>query len=88
MVPDMETIRVQLNYPLERVKEPILYQLVMKFGLIPSIRRANIDIRTGGFIYLDLSGEKNALESGLRWLEEQGVIVNAIGLDGTQEWAI
>jgi transposase len=60
----------------------------MKFGLIPSIRRANIDIRTGGFIYLDLSGEKNALESGLRWLEEQGVIVNAIGLDGTQEWAI
>jgi ABC-type methionine transport system ATPase subunit len=88
MVPDIETIRVQLNYPLERVKEPILYQLVMKFGLIPSIRRANIDIRTGGFIYLDLSGEKNALESGLRWLEEQGVIVNAIGLDGTQEWAI
>lgn len=88
MVPDMETIRVQLNYPLERVKEPILYQLVMKFGLIPSIRRANIDIRTGGFIYLDLSGEKSALESGLRWLDEQGVIVNAIGLDGTQEWAI
>jgi ABC-type methionine transport system ATPase subunit len=88
MTPEKETIRVQLNYPLERVKEPILYHLVMDFGLIPNIRRANIDVHTGGFIFLELSGEKEALDRGLKWLEQIGITVSAIGLDGTQEWAV
>ncbi len=85
---DKETIRVQLNYPLERVKEPILYHLVMDFGLIPNIRRANIDVHTGGFIFLELSGEKEALERGLKFLENCGVTVSGIGVDGTEEWAV
>lgn len=88
MLPEMETIRVQLNYPIEQVKEPILYRLVTNFNLIPSIRSANIDFKTGGFIYLDLTGKMEDVENGLQWLEEQGVSVNAIGLDGAQEWAI
>ncbi len=88
MTPEKETIRVQLNYPLERVKEPILYHLVMDFGLIPNIRRANIDVHTGGFIFLELSGEKESLDRGLKWLEQIGITVSAIGLDGTQEWAV
>ena len=88
MLPELETVRVQLNYPIEQVKEPILYRLVIQFNLIPSIRSANIDYKTGGFIFLDLTGKIADVENGLLWLEEQGVTVNAIGLDGTQEWAI
>lgn len=88
MSQEIETIRVQLNYPLEHVKEPILYHLVVDYGLIPNIRRANIDVHTGGYIFLELSGEKSALEKGLAWLEELGITVSAIGLDGTQEWAV
>ena len=83
-----ETLRVQLNYPLERVREPILYQLVVNYGLIPDIRRANFDLHSGGFIVLELSGEKEALDRGLKWLEEVGVTVSAVGLDSTQEWAV
>lgn len=88
MSPELETIRVQLNYPLDIVKEPILYRLVMDFGIIPSIRIANIDVRTGGFLFLDLTGEKESLERGLQWLTDQGITVSAIGQDGAQEWAI
>jgi L-aspartate semialdehyde sulfurtransferase ferredoxin len=88
MSEDKETIRVQLNYPIERVKEPILYHLVMDYGLIPNIRRANIDVHTGGFIFLELTGEKSALDRGLKFLEDCGIDVSAIGIDGTQEWAV
>ncbi len=85
---EKETIRGQLSYPLERVKEPVLYHLVMDYGLIPNIRRANIDVHTGGFIVLELTGEKEALDRGLRFLEGCGITVSPIGIEGTEEWAV
>jgi hypothetical protein len=81
MAAERETIRVQLSYPLERVKEPVLYHLVMDYGLIPNIRRANIDVHTGGFIVLELTGERE-------FLEQCGITVTPVGLDGTaEEWS-
>src|ERR1051325_3913112 len=88
MAAEKETIRVQLNYPLEQVKEPVLYHLVMDYGLIPNIRRANIDVHTGGYIVLELSGEKPDLERGLRFLESCGISISGVGVDGTQEWVM
>ena len=85
-MPDKETVRVQLNYPLERVKEPILYHLVMDYGLIPNIRRANIDSHTGGFIALELTGEKNDLDRGIAFLEGLGVDVTGVGPESVEEW--
>lgn len=84
----LDTIRVQLNYPVELVHEPVVYRLVERFGLIPNIRRAAFDQQSGGFIFLELSGETAALEQALAWLEEIGITVDPIGLDGTQEWAV
>ena len=83
---DKITRRVQLNYPLERVKEPVLYHLVMDYGLIPNIRRANIDIHTGGFIVLELTGEENDLARGIRFLEDCGVEVAEVGLNASGDW--
>ena len=88
MAAERDTISVQLSYPLERVKEPILYHLVMDYGLIPNIRRANIDVHTGGFIVLELTGEKDALDRGVKFLEGCGITVSPVGLDGTaEEWS-
>jgi len=86
-MPGKETVRVQLNYPLERVKEPILYHLVMDYGLIPNIRRANIDSHTGGFIALELTGEETDLDRGLKYLEELGITVTSVGPESTEEWS-
>jgi L-aspartate semialdehyde sulfurtransferase ferredoxin len=85
-VADKINRRVQLNYPLERVKEPVLYHLVMDYGLIPNIRRANIDIHSGGFIVLELTGEANDLDRGIRFLEDCGVSVAEVGLNAEGEW--
>lgn len=84
----IETVRLQLDYPPERGREPLLYRLVTDFGLVPNIRRANFDARKGGFIFLELEGPSDALAGGLAWLQEMGIMVSAIGFDGTQEWAI
>lgn len=88
MTTTRETIRVQLNYPLEWVKEPVLYHLVTDYGLIPNIRRANIDIHTGGYIFLELTGDRDALQRGLEWVQSLGITVSALGVDGAQEWAL
>ena len=83
---EKQTKRVQLNYPLERVKEPVLYHLVMDYGLIPNIRRANIDSHSGGFIALELTGEQQDLDRGIRFLEETGITVTSVGPETTEEW--
>ena len=83
-----DSVRVQLSYPISLVNQPIVYRLVTDFGLIPSILRANFDVRTGGTLFLELAGDRGRLEGALAWLEEMGVGVDAIGLDGAQEWAI
>jgi ABC-type methionine transport system ATPase subunit len=80
---EQETIRVQLNFPLEQVKKPIIWHLAHDFGLMFSIRRASIDIHTGGFTVLELTGPKEKIEAGLAWVRAEGVEASIIGLDGT-----
>jgi len=81
-----ETIRVQLNFPLEQVKKPIIWHLAHDFGLMFSIRRANIDFHVGGFTVLELTGPRDRIDAGLEWVRGQGVETSFIGLDGTEEW--
>ena len=83
-----ESVRIQLDYPPSLVRVPLLYRLVTDFGLVISIRSANVDPERGGFIFMELAGPSDAIARGLAWIGENGVTVSAIGLDGTQEWAI
>ena len=83
-----ETIRVQLNFPLEQVKVPVIWHLAHDFGLMFSIRRAKIDIHVGGYTVLDLTGPRSKIEAGLEWAQKQGVDISAIGSDGTDEWVV
>jgi ABC-type methionine transport system ATPase subunit len=77
---DQESIRVQLDYPLEHVKEPIIYHLVVDYNLVPNIRRANIDVHTGGMLVLQLDGTREDLEAGIAFLRRLGITVTDIGL--------
>ncbi|HSV74550.1 MAG TPA: NIL domain-containing protein [Chthonomonadales bacterium] len=75
MVTPGVTRRVRLEYPIHRVREPILYHLIVDFGLIPNVYRARIDLNAGGFIELDISGAGDALDRALEWVERCGVRV-------------
>src|SRR5947209_17030363 len=54
-----ETVKVQMNFPLAQVTKPIVWHLAHDFGLVFSIRRANIDVRVGGFTVLELTDRKS-----------------------------
>jgi ABC-type methionine transport system ATPase subunit len=82
----MATARVQLDYPPERVKEPIIYHLVTDFSLIPNIRRANIDAHAGGMLVLEIEGEDADMETGIEYLRNLGITVTPIG--SVESWTI
>jgi hypothetical protein len=85
-VSSTEHIRVQLDYPLNQVKEPIIYHLVTDYRLIPNIRRANIDVHTGGMLVLEIEGEKQDLADGVEFLRRLGITVTEIGTE--QPWTV
>ena len=84
----METhkIRVQLDYPLEQVKEPIIYHLVTDYRLVPNIRRANIDAHIGGMIVLEIEGNRDDLDAGIAYLRGLNITVTEVGTQ--QAWTI
>ncbi len=81
-----ETTRVKLDYPLERVKEPIIYHLVTDYRLVPNIRRANIDHNAGGMMILEIEGDPDDLEAGMEFLRRLGITVTPVGQE--QSWTI
>ena len=83
---DKETIRVKLDYPLEQVKEPIIYHLVTDYRLVPNIRRANIDSHIGGMMALEIEGDHDDLEAGMDFLRRLGITVTPVGSE--QSWTI
>ncbi len=83
-----QTIRIQLEFPLDRVKEPLVYRLVKDYNLIPNIRKANIDPRLGGYLFMDLTGQPDDIVNAIEFLRDNGVTVNTLGVDGAQEWLI
>ena len=85
---EREVIKIQLTYPESHVAEPILYHLVIDFGLIPNIRRANMELGVGGYLLMELTGEPEYLKKGIAFLESRDIKVTHIGLDGDSSWAL
>ena len=83
-----ETIRLRLNYPPETVTQPILYHLAIDYHLVPNIRQANMEQNRGGFLLLELKGESEDLESGVKFLQQTGIGISVIGLDASGGWDI
>jgi L-aspartate semialdehyde sulfurtransferase ferredoxin len=72
--------RVHLTFPENLVQEPIIYNLGKQFDIVTNIRRANVEDNFG-WVILELDGDEKGLDSGLKYLEEQGVQVNTIAGD-------
>jgi L-aspartate semialdehyde sulfurtransferase ferredoxin len=66
-----------LKYPEPLIQEPVLFQMAMKFNVVPNIRRARID-ETIGEMVLTLEGTAENLEQGIRYLRDAGVLVDPV----------
>ena len=67
--------RLMFTFPLERIKEPIIYELVKRFDLIPNIRRADIN-DSYSWMILEIEGPKTTLSEAIKWVRKTGVEVN------------
>ncbi len=68
---------VHLVFPQKLIKEPIIYTMAKKFDVMPNIRRAKITEEVGEAT-LELSGTKENLEKGRRYLEKVGVKIEPV----------
>jgi ABC-type methionine transport system ATPase subunit len=68
-------IRLFVSFPEELVDQPMIYELVKRFDVIPNLRRANVESHSGWMI-LELSGEPAARDAAIRYLEGLGCSVN------------
>ncbi len=70
----MPVRRVKLVYPPALVDQPILYQIIQKFGVVTSIWKADVNSQ-GGWLLMDLRGDDAAIDKAIDWAREQGIQV-------------
>ncbi|MBN1499305.1 MAG: 4Fe-4S binding protein [Spirochaetes bacterium] len=70
------TRKILLQFPKEKVNQPLVYDLVKKYDLIINIFRAKIDPDDNGFAVVDLSGTGKNIEDGINYAKSLGIIVN------------
>jgi ABC-type methionine transport system ATPase subunit len=69
--------RVKLTFPQNLIREPVIFTMAKQFDVLPNIRRARVTDTVGEMI-LELEGEEESLEKGIRSLREQGIEVELI----------
>jgi hypothetical protein len=67
--------RLHLSFPEPLVGRPVIYEAANRFGVVPNIRRANVE-SDSGWVILELSGEAAAIDQAVSWFAEVGVMVN------------
>ena len=72
--------RVRFTFPPELIPKPTIWQLGRDFEVITNIRRANVT-RNQGWVVLEVEGNLDDVERGLRWVSAQGIRVDPVGGD-------
>jgi hypothetical protein len=69
--------QVVFTFPQKLIKEPIIYDLGIKFKIITNVRRADIT-ESKGWVVLVLEGEESNIDKGLEWVASTGVRVDPV----------
>ena len=73
----MVTKRIRLNFPPERIKEPVLYNLAKQFRLKTNILEADLHGDTG-WLLIEVEGPLRQVERGIAWVVGLGIGVEEI----------
>ncbi|HTW10780.1 MAG TPA: NIL domain-containing protein [Acidimicrobiales bacterium] len=71
-------VRARLTFPEELVAEPVIARLALDYGVIASIRRANVEEHTGWLI-CELDGTTEGIDAGVAWVTSLGIKVDWLG---------
>lgn len=83
---EIQKVRLNLTFPVDRVDQPLLAQAIKNFGVIADIRRAQIEPKTGGYIMLELTGTDKQIDDSVAFWKAFGVGVGFIGIDEAQAY--
>ncbi len=72
------SVKAKLTFPEDQVTQPVIARLALDHGVIANIRRANVEDHTG-WIVCELTGTREALDSGVEWLTATGIKVDWLG---------
>ena len=72
--------RMKFTFPTQLIKEPVIWRLGRDFELVTNIRRADVT-EDRGWVVLELEGEMEEIERGVRWVVESGVRVDPVAGD-------
>ncbi|MFZ4584774.1 MAG: NIL domain-containing protein [Acidimicrobiia bacterium] len=67
--------RLHVAFPESLVAQPVIYELVKEFDVVPNIRRAAVEADSGWMI-LELGGDPDAVERAIAYLGDRGCVVN------------
>lgn len=71
---------LDLTFPPQLIKEPIIYKMTRQFDVVFNLRRAKINEKVGQIV-LELEGEQNVLTKAIDWLKAQGLKVDPVTHD-------
>lgn len=76
----MPNVKVHVQFPEHKIKEPIIYQIGHEFKVVTNVRRADVR-ETTGWMDLELTGESPEIDRAIAGLRKKGVIVDPIELN-------
>lgn len=77
----MVSKRIVLHFPHRLVDQPIVYRLVKDFDLQFNILKASVTPQEEGLMVLELTGDKEKYNKGIRYLKDCGVKIQSLSQD-------
>lgn len=71
---------IDLIFPKQLIKEPVIYQMAKEVPVVFNIRRAKVTDKIGEIV-LELEGDEADLNRAQVWLESRGITVEPITHD-------
>ena len=76
----MPNVKVHIQFPEDKIKEPVIYQIGHEYKVVTNVRRADVR-ETTGWMDLELIGDSTEIERAIAGLRKKGVIVDPIELN-------
>ena len=76
----MPSVKVHIQFPEDKIKEPVIYQIGHEYKVVTNVRRADVR-ETTGWMDLELTGDSTEIERAIAGLRNKGVIVDPIELN-------
>jgi len=73
--------RIVLHFPRRLVDRPIVYRLIKDYNLEFNILKASVTPEEEGLLILELSGEQQDYDKGIRYLTTNGVKIQSLSQD-------